>query len=707
MVTRVLPMLLLLFVVLPLAQITRARAIDVDPTDFLPSGSGVLRTVQGDVDGDGRDDLVTLYALPSQGTSPPHASLLVLLLADDGPRPIHLFGVPPNSLRGEPILDPDGSTDLALRDLTGDGHNEILLTVVNRFQNAAPRELVWVFGHGEAPAAPARERGPLPPPWTGTGFRLEAYVEGTRVDVNGPSDPGGSAIVRQDSEQTFTGPSPSDLVSETYRWRSDGFRLTERSLTLPPDADIGGSPETAVLGFYQAVGSGDHAAAAALLDDAIRGNAAPGPFADPGAALSSVRIDEVRLLDNGGSQQARVASEQTVYVRGSAMSSSGNSQTGERQSFAGTWRVRPDGDRWHLEEAGLHQTVDLAALADALPPGTNIVQTADGDLRNQGTDDRAVLASAPGRFALAEPYVLFSEGGALQPAVPLASFVKDAMPGGPAGQLQIADVNGDGSPEIAFSGIVGAHAELLWILHWDGSTLAPLFAATSNTPAISLTDLDGDGIAEITLLQSGYCGSYAASPVLGFAFRWDEGAYRSATHRYPAVNAGLDQHAANVLATFPTGQEWNGPRSCVQHMLATASAFRGDAALTRDRYRAYAALRSQTDPGSPLFSRPVYLGEPYVEADLRAALATAESGESPGWGAPERAALHDLLGDALDERGKLLEQQAKSAADHGRPDDAASVSHQADAARTTSRQEYTAALALDPTDAEAQRALAQ
>src|SRR6184192_627713 len=98
MVSRFVPVLLLLFVVLPLAQITRARAVDVDPTDFLPAGSGILRTVQGDVDGDGRDDLVTLYALPSQGSAPPHASLLVLLLADGGPRPIHLFGAPPGGL---------------------------------------------------------------------------------------------------------------------------------------------------------------------------------------------------------------------------------------------------------------------------------------------------------------------------------------------------------------------------------------------------------------------------------------------------------------------------------------------------------------------------------------------------------------------------------------------------------------------------------
>jgi hypothetical protein len=705
MVFRLAPLLLLLFVVLPLAQITRARAVDVDPTDFLPSGSGVLRTVQGDVDGDGRDDLVTLYALPSQGSSPPHASVLVLLQADDGPKPIHLFGKPPSDLRGEPILDPDGSTDLALRDLTGDGRSEILLTVTNRFQNTSPEQLVWVFGRGDVPPARKGELVASAPPWAGTGFRLDLFVEGKKIEIGGPSDPGGSAIVRQDEERAFTGPSPREQISETYRWRNDGFRLTERSLTLPPDTDLSGSPETAVLGFYLAVGRGDDDAAAALLDESIRTGVAPDPFADPGATLPGLRIDEVRLIDNGGSQRARASSTQSVYVRGSA--DAPGERAGQRQSFAGFWRVRPDGDYWRLAGAELHQTVDLAALADALPSGSPIIQTASGDLRGRGVDDYAVLTSAPGRFTLVEPYVILASDTGLQPAVPLSSFVKEKALGGPAGQLRISDVTGDGRPEITFEGIVGAHSEVLWVIGWNGTTLAPFFEMVSNNPSMSLTDLDGDGIPEIRFGQSGYCGSYASSPVMVFAFRWEDGAYHPASSRYPEINDGLDDHASGVLAAYPTDSQWNGARACVYHMLATANAFRGKPAEMREQYRSYASLRLQTDAKSPWSARPIYLADAYVEDNLMTVLAAAESGASPGWGPSELAILHDLLGDVLDTRAQDLEQQAQSADKRGQAGEAATARQESADAKASARQEYQAALALDPSDAEAQRALGQ
>lgn len=702
MVSRLASLLLLAFVVFPLTQITRARAVDVDPTDFLPSGSGILRTVQGDVDGDGRDDLITLYALPSQGSAPPHASVLVLLLGDDGPKPVHLFGTPPSDLRGEPILDPDGSTDLALRDLTGDGQNEIVLTVTNRFQNTAPEQLVWIFGRGDVPPAKNGALAASAPPWAGTGFRLVLFVQGAKVEINGPSDSGGTAVMRQGDERVFTGPNPREQISETYRWRDDGFRLTERSLSVSPDIDFSAAPETAVLGFYQAVGRGDHDAATALLDDAIRSSAPSGPFADPSAALPGLRIDEVRFINSGGALRARTSSEQQVYVRGSA-----DVAGGQRQSFAGLWRVRPDGDHWRLVGADLHPTVDLGALADTLPSGAPIIQTASGDLRDRGSDDYAVLTSAPGRYPLVEPYVILAGDTGLQPAVPLASFVSEAALGGPSGQVRIADVTGDGRPEITFDGIVGAHSEALWVIGWNGTTLTSLFEMVTNNPSMSLTDLDGDGIPEIEFGQSGYCGSYAASPVMVFAMRWEDGAYRPASSRFPEINAGLDDQASGVISTYPPGSEGNGARACVYHMLAMASAFRDKPAEMREQYRSYASLRLQTDARSPWSTRPIYLADEYVEDDLRAVLAAAASGANPGWGPPELAVLHDLLGDVLDTRAQDLDQQAQSADKRGQPGEAATAREQAADAKAAAKQEYQAALALDPSDAEAQRQVGQ
>ena len=216
--------------------------------------------------------------------------------------------------------------------------------------------------------------------------------------------------------------------------------------------------------------------------------------------------------------------------------------------------------------------------------------------------------------------------------------------------MLIADVNRDGLPEITFSGIVGAHSALLWVLRWDGSTLVPLFEAVSSTPVVSLSDLDDDGLPEIVLLQSGYCGSYAASPSFSFVFRWDGAGYRSASMRYPSVNDGVGEHASGMLDSFLNDPQTAGARACIQHMLATVNAFRGRPTETRAAYRSYADLRRQSDERSPIFARPVYLGEAYVEADLRAVLAAAEAGQSADWTSADLAVLHDLIGDALDVR---------------------------------------------------------
>ena len=708
MIARLIPLVLLLCVALPLAQITRARTDEADPAEFVPSGSGIIRTVQGDVDGDGREDLVTLYVLPSPGTTPPHANLLVVLMADDGPRPVFLFGKTPADMRGEPILDRDGATDMALRDLSGDGRPEIVLRVTNQFQNTAPRQLVWVFGRGEVPPALARENPPPSPPWAGTGFRLEAFVEGTQVDLSGPADPGGSAIRRQDAERVLSGPNPLQMVSETYRWRNDGFRLAERALTLPADSDPSQGPETAVLGYYQAIARGDRAAASAFLGDAAREGAASSRFADPAATLDGLQIEEVRLIETDD-RHARADTEQTVYVRGSVAGAGlGQPDAGQmasRQAFAGTWRVRPDGDRWRMVSASLHEMVDLATLADALPGGSSILQTASGDLRNRGADDQAVLARGPGRFTLAEPSVILVEDGQLQPARPLSTFVRRTVAGGVAGQIQIADVNGDGMLEVVYNGIVGAHSSVLWVLGWDGTTLVPLFEENSSTPVISLMDLDDDGIAEITVPQSSYCGSYAAAPSFVFAFRWDDGAYRSATTRYPSLNDGLDERIAEQSAVYAAHQGMDDEHACVQHTLAIAQAVRGRPAEMRTAYRSYAMLRQGADPRFPGAVRPAYVAELYLEADLRSALAAAESGTSPGWGPAELAVLHDLLGDVLDTRASTLESNADRADERNQPDQAAATRQQAEAARAGAKQEYRAALVLDPTDEEARRAL--
>lgn len=693
---------LLLLIALPVTLVTGVRAIEADPADFLPPGVAILQTIQGDVDGDGRDDLLTLYTLPAPASTPPHAGLLLLTSAEGGAKPVHLFGAPPQNLRGEPVLDPRGSTNLELRDLTGDGRAEIVLTVVNRFQNPIPDTMLWVFGRGETPArGSVEDGGPPPSPLVGTGYRLELFLDGSNIEVLPGDGKQASTIRRTATEQRISGPEPKLQVAESYTWRNGGFRLAERSLTLPDGVSGGNGPETAVLGFYTAVARGDLAAASAFMTDELRATRSSNTASNPDAASHAMRVEEIRLLDSGVTRRSAPGTERTVYVR----ASTAEGEAGARHSFAGAWHLRRQGEQWKLASASLHQTAELAAVADTLPPGYEIAETAGGDLRGLGVEDVAVLASAPARYALMEPWIVWGGPNGLERSEPLATYVDDPVLGGVAGSIGIDDVNGDGKPEITFSGIVGAHSATLWVLGWNGSQLTSLFDGVSNSPVVGLEDLDEDGVPEILLVQSGYCGSYASSPALAFAFRWESGAYQSASMRYPSMYDGLDEHASGVLAQFPAGGQGDASRACVQHLLATANVLRNRPRDARAAYRAYAELRQQAPVDTRSFVRPVYLADPYVEADLRATLAAAEDGRLTGWAPTELAIIHDLLGDALTDRARIFQSQADRAAERGRPDEAIAARRKATEARQAASAEYKAALGLDPNDDEAQRAL--
>ena len=724
MLHQIVPALLLLLLTSPLIGITDARAADTDPADFLPSGVSIRQTARGDVNGDGRGDLVVLYSMQTSVSGLPRGSVLILLTTDDGVHPVHLFGAPPSDLRGEPALDPNGSTELVLGDLNADGISEIQVYVTVQYQEPVRRTMLWVFGRGDVPPRPDGENGPLAPPWGGTGFRLEAFLEGNTVTVMTPvpSNPDRTVALRRETqERRLGGPDPALERRETFQWRDGAFRLTQRSLTLPAQTGVSArSPETAVLAHYEAVARGDLQSAVELLGDDLRASRSSNATNNPSAPLSQMRVEEIRTVDEYLSGRQRSETDRLVYVRVSMFDprfdppppaspeesiEQGSLATPPRYTIAGTWHTQKIGEQWRRKSADLYETANLEAVSSVLPPGATVIQTAGGDLRGQGVEDLAVIASGPGRFSTIEPYLIFGGAAGLERSVPLGSFVEGGFFGGMGGTVRADDVNADGKPEVTFSAFVGAHSALLWVLQWDGSTFAPLFAEASNAPVVDLTDLDGDGVAEIVLGQSGYCGSYAASPIMSFAFRWENGGYRSASMRYPSLHDGIDERLGDQRASAP-GDSRDDARACVQHMLSMANAFRGRAADTRTAYQAYAQLRQQVADDAHPFVRPIYLSAAYVEADLRAVIAAAESGQSPGWGAPERAILHDLLGDALLDRARGYQYQAENAAERGRPDEARDARRKASEARQAATREYQAALALDPTD-EARRALGE
>jgi hypothetical protein len=716
---------LILLMLVPYPPRVGAQAGGRDPSGYVPEGTAIVKTVTGDVDGDGRDDVVALYSLKQSGATVARAGLLVLQAADDGVKPAHLFGAPPSDLREGPSLDPNGSTDLALRDLTGDGRPEIVLTVTNRFQQPTPTTSLWVFGVGMVPVPPVDDLGPVAPPWAGTGFTLQAFLEGAAVTIL-PPPPGGpsqaSALRRETTDQRLSGPDPSVSLSETFYWRNDGFRLGARSLRLP-DAAAGtaSSPETAVLSFYGALAKGDIQGASAFLGDDLRASRSATLPNEPTPPSRPVRVEEVRLAHDYLVSTPSSDGDREVYVRVSMADPRADDPGTEdslatvapegRHTDAGIWRVHKDGDQWQLVAGTLHETADLVAVTDALPPGVTPLETAGGDLRGRGAEDLAVVLTPPGRFLQVEPWVLFAGAGGpggdgFEPGVSLRSFMpNDDTIGGPGGSIAVEDVTGDGAPEVTYTGVVGAHAAALWVLGWNGSTLAPLFAEVSNSPSIGLDDLDGDSIPEIVIGQSGYCGSYASSPHLTFALRWENGAYQPASWRFPGLNDGIDDFVSEILSNAQDGDTPDDARVCIQHMLATANAFRGSAAETRTAYRAYAEGRQRLPGDQRQFVRPAYLPAPYVEADLRAVLAAVEGGQIAGWGPTEVSVLHDLLGDALLDQANHQQSEADSLADRGKDDEAREARRKASEARQAATHEYEAALTLDPTDDEARRAV--
>jgi hypothetical protein len=289
--------------------------------------------------------------------------------------------------------------------------------------------------------------------------------------------------------------------------------------------------------------------------------------------------------------------------------------------------------------------------------------------------------------------------------------VADQGIGGPGGDIGIEDVTGDGRPELVYGGVVGAHSSVFWVFGWNGRALAPLFEGFSNSAGLGLRDLDGAGPPEILMLQSGYCGSYAGSPALVFAFRWRDGAYWPATAELPTLQGTVFfERASEALAETESqagGQNQVAARACMHHMVATAHAFAGRPRDAWEAYQRYHVIRLQVDEQEKqvLYALPGYVGATFFEEQVRDMLERAESGRLGSWSPSELAFLHDLLGNAFEAQGDTARHRPESGSDANSIAAADLGRQQAAQAVAAARDEYHAALALDPNDGEASAAL--
>lgn len=670
--------LCLIALLLPIAPGAAAQEIRAP----LPPGATLLQQISGDTDGDGQADSVTLYSVRPPRGGP--LELNIAVLRSGSGATAQLFGDGLEQPRSPPA---EGHRDarIALWDLNGDGPAEIVLSSTTPIQGRTPDQSLWIFR------------------WNGLAYRIEAALRGSAVEAfETSSGAEGGIHVRKESRWWALGgmDGPTVATEETYRWRADGYRLSDRALRFVQEPATPATPEQAVLLYYQAIDRGDYDAAYNLATQAARARRSYDEFAAGFADTRSVQVEEIRRADDAWMEAPEQAS---VSVRLAALDEGEEGLTA--RTYAGTWRLEQWGERWELAAARIAPAPALAAVAQALPGGSEIERMASGDLRGTGQDDLVVAATPPGRF-FPEAYLLMVDGGVFQ-GLSLRTLVPDAAIGDHPGDLRIEDVNADGRAELVFGGGAGAHGSMLAVLRWEEGALVPLFSGATNTPGLSLVDIDPPGASEIVYPVSGYCGSYAGSPHFVFLLSWREDAYRPATADLVAQRGDdLFEFAEEALAAaFQDSSTWGvQAQACIQHMQALGHATGGRALNAWEAYQRYHEVRLRiSEPEA--WPYPVFVGDSIFEDEVRELLARALNGRLGSWEPRELAVLHDMLGNSAEVRAMGLLSRARWAERDGRLDEATAYRQEAVERAATARREYEAALGLEPDDREARAAL--
>jgi len=323
-------------------------------------------------------------------------------------------------------------------------------------------------------------------------------------------------------------------AQESYRWLGDGYRLERRRVDFQPQADSRSSPEYVVLHYYDALLARDFATAFGLLSGELRAAQPFDSFVEGFNETADLHLEEIRVTGPVFSSQPE-SEVAHVYVR-AVVTQAGQPQGGRSTSMAGVWRLSPEGDGWRLAESSLEPTLPLATLSAVLPAGARLRATAQGDVRGTGrTEDVAVVFD----FLTGEHWdiqgrricgagtavaLVYGEGASLQ-VDQLLNFPYDSV------DVHIGDVNSDRRAEVVIRG--RARLEFFTLFSWVDGRLLPLFKRVTFPDQVHLVDLEADGILEIRVDESGYCGSAANATSRAFVFRWEKDAYHPATADFP------------------------------------------------------------------------------------------------------------------------------------------------------------------------------
>ncbi len=181
-------------------------------------------------------------------------------------------------------------------------------------------------------------------------------------------------------------------------------------------------------------------------------------------------------------------------------------------------------------------TVDAAALADLAGQGVEVAGGDEADVITLRYEDMDA-DGLPEWLAVVQP----EEGAALQGFVldgetsfplegtnPRSDLAGWGLGLYPDCEVQIADLNADGVPEIALFGHGPRQTTLLHLYEWDGTTYR-LLGAFAGDGGVTIEDRDGDLTAEIV---EGYHDDRVDDLVWQIVFTWQEGSYGWTSDRW-------------------------------------------------------------------------------------------------------------------------------------------------------------------------------
>lgn len=223
-------------------------------------------------------------------------------------------------------------------------------------------------------------------------------------------------------------------------------------------------------------------------------------------------------------------------------------------------------DPQHPTPTTYAQLAACPPCADQLPPGARVLATASAPPDAAGTVESVVA------YFVRDPSFTGTELGRVGalavrngPAGSQAFKLSEDLGETSYAEVVARDLTGDGAPELAITGGVGAHSTVLRIFRWNGSGYGMVEEFFGDS-GVRLVDVDGDGLEEVIVGMRHYDRAQTRSDTI---MRWTGAGYDAAYtewgfafdspefHDYPEATT-LDYYLAIDRRDFRTAWDLLG-----------------------------------------------------------------------------------------------------------------------------------------------------